>query len=145
MWPALIKSAVSSAKVENVVNPPHRPTLRKSSICGLISTFLETETAIAPITMQPMIFIINVLIGKRVVSLTGIRPIKYLKTDPTNPPAPTASIFNILAPHYTSFNSRVSLNFSTLFSIVSMISMNFSSLCPVGSSKPQSRCSLPGI
>lgn len=91
----LIILLVSSAKVENVVNPPHNPDFKKSKVCGFIELFFVATALIIPITIQPIIFIIKVLYGNRDVSFNGINPIRYRQTAPINPPAPTKSIFFI--------------------------------------------------
>ena len=62
-FPFLISSVDSKANVENVVNPPHTPTLRNNNHRGFKVLFFVATTAMMPITIQPIIFIINVFIG----------------------------------------------------------------------------------
>lgn len=94
--PPFINSAVSRENVEKVVKPPHIPTFKKSSNFGSIFSFFETAKAIQPIANAPAIFIKKVLIGNDVGFLIGIKPIRYLKTAPINPPKPTTKQFNII-------------------------------------------------
>lgn len=75
----MMKFALSSANVENVVNPPQIPVFRKRIICGVI--FMEDfcaatdANAVAiPIKKQPSRFVKNVCRGKRF--LIGINEIK---------------------------------------------------------------------
>lgn len=89
MFPSFHKSLVSSAKDENVVNPPHIPTFKNKTILGLNELFFAANAAIIPIIKHPRTFIMKVLIGNILPSFRGISPIKYLHTAPINPPMPT--------------------------------------------------------
>ena len=66
----------SSAKVENVVNPPQMPVFKKRTSFGFEIDPFEASMATRAIEMQPAMLIKIVLTGKRVVSQTGISPIR---------------------------------------------------------------------
>ena len=66
----------SSAKVENVVNPPQIPVFKKSTSFGFGMDPFEASMATRAIAIQPAILIKNVFTGNRVVSQTGINPIR---------------------------------------------------------------------
>ena len=90
-----MRVSVSKAKVEKVVKTPHNPVFIKSTVFGEIELFFTARTAINPITKQPIRFITRVFIGKVNGSLSGIRPIRYLKHAPIPPPKATTKQFNI--------------------------------------------------
>ena len=64
----------SSAKVENVVNPPQIPVFKKRINFGFEIDPFEASMVTRAIAMQPAMLIKNVLTGNRVVSQTGINP-----------------------------------------------------------------------
>ena len=95
MCPVFIRVSVSSAKVEKVVKPPHKPVFIKSTVFGESELFLTARAAIRPITKHPRRFITRVFTGKANGSLSGIRPIRYLRQAPIPPPKATIKQFNI--------------------------------------------------
>lgn len=66
----------SSAKVENVVNPPQIPVFKKRTNFGFGIEPFEASSATRAMAMQPAMLMINVFTGNRVVSQTGIKPIR---------------------------------------------------------------------
>ena len=63
IFPSFIRSAVSNAKEEKVVKPPHIPTFRNNTVLeSTESVFIANATTI-PIRKEPAIFIINVFMG----------------------------------------------------------------------------------
>src|SRR5699024_10461669 len=103
MFPPLIRSPVSRAKDENVVNPPQIPTFRNRTALGFSALFFSASAAIIPITKEPAILIRNVFTGKAPPSFRGISPIRYLQTAPINPPAPTTIQSIIITPSFNNF------------------------------------------
>lgn len=96
--PFLIKSDVSSENVENVVKPPHTPVFKNNTSPGAIWNLFKTKAVMQPIKIHPAILIKNVFTGNSIVSFTGTRPIKYLKTAPAKPPVPTKKHLYIILP-----------------------------------------------
>lgn len=79
-----IISNVSREKVENVVNPPHTPTLKNK--LNLEPGDIEL---IIPIKKEPTKFIIKVAIGKDILLKIDIWLHKYLIPAPIKPPKAT--------------------------------------------------------
>jgi len=63
--PPLTRWAVSSIKVEKVVNAPQKPTMRSSLALGLRKNFSSETAASSPIRKQPMRFTAKVPYGNR--------------------------------------------------------------------------------
>src|SRR5690606_7827328 len=87
--PFCSSAVVSSENEENVVNPPHRPTLMNKTICGLTASFFAASAAMTPITSAPVTFTSSVMNGKPSSARRGIKLIQYRQTAPINPPKPT--------------------------------------------------------
>ena len=93
--PVEIKSPVSKANVEKVVNPPQTPILSIKISFSEIYGFFAERLTISPIKNAPTILITSVFIGKTLPLFIGINPIKYLKMLPSAPPSewcPTTSV-----------------------------------------------------
>ncbi len=82
---------LSKLNVENVVKPPQRPTRSNKESCSLSIVPFRTSAAMNARQNEPATLIANVAIGN--VESDGIKPHRYRKTEPTNPPAPTAKQF----------------------------------------------------
>lgn len=87
--PFCIRVSDSSENVENVVKPPHTPTLSSSTSCGFSELFFCNAPAISPIANAPAILIIKVMTGNPDDGFIGTRPSRYRDTEPIIPPSAT--------------------------------------------------------
>lgn len=84
---------VSNENVENVVNPPQKPTTRRAFRRGFPTPFLLRIPNKRPIKRHPITLIVKVAKGKEVFhKFTNSLLIKKRQQVPTNPPAPDKSI-----------------------------------------------------
>jgi hypothetical protein len=90
--PSLSIARFSLAKVENVVNPPQKPTVRNIFHPELNKELLSDKPYISPIRKHPVIFTKKVPKGKAEGKLFCIiRDVRNLDTLPRNPPVPINS------------------------------------------------------
>ena len=116
-----MRFSVSKAKVEKVVNPPHKPVFIKRTVFGESELFFTASAAIRPITKQPRRFITRVFTGKVNGSLRGIRPVRYLRQAPIPPPNATTKQFNIL-PYFATCMAMYILILTSLFLVLKILS-----------------------
>jgi len=74
--PPSIKVSTSKEKVENVVNPPHTPTVKKSPKFELKSVLLPIMPDIKPIAKAPITLIRSVDTGSEILFAGIARPTK---------------------------------------------------------------------
>ena len=90
-----IRLNVSNEKVENVVNPPQKPTPISNLIVGLTSSFSSSPNIKNPRIKLPKTLTINVPYGKNIGRyLDAKEETQYLKEPPRPAPRNTVMYFN---------------------------------------------------
>ena len=95
VFPFFIRSTLSKAKLEKVVNPPQIPVLRNNVRLWLWQFGFNAKATISPIKKQPKMFTAKVLMGNSNGSFSGNRPITYRIAAPHAPPRATRRMLNI--------------------------------------------------